>query len=135
MSRARAARITGFTTAALSIGVFCVRADATPVKVGQEQVKQVMAIGCQIRVTPEGEAIRIEAVASSREDVNGRYRLDIAKTSASGTSRNVQSGEFSLTADREQVLSTTLLGASDAGHFQARLMLDSGSGSVSCVSP
>ncbi|WP_414643315.1 curli-like amyloid fiber formation chaperone CsgH [Bradyrhizobium sp.] len=94
-----------------------------------------MAIGCQIRITAEGEAIRIEAVANSREDVNGRYRLDIAKTSASGSSRNVQSGEFSLTADREEVLSTTFLGASDAGHFQARLMLDSGSGSVSCVSP
>lgn len=135
MSRARTGLFTGLTTAALAIVVFCARADATPAKGGQVQVKQVMAIGCQIRITAEGEAIRIEAVANSREDVNGRYRLDIAKTSASGSSRNVQSGEFSLTADREEVLSTTFLGASDAGHFQARLMLDSGSGSVSCVSP
>jgi hypothetical protein len=135
MSRARAALMTGLTTAVLAIVVFCARAHALPVKVGQVQVKQIMAIGCDIRVTAEGEAIRIEAVASSREDVNGRYRLDVAKTSASGTSRNVQSGEFSLEADREQVLSTTFLGASDAGHFQARLVIDSNSGSVSCVSP
>ena len=135
MSRACKALIAGFATAASCIVVFCARADAMPAKVRQVQVKQVMAIGCRIRITAEGEAIRIEAVADSREAVNGRYRLDIAKNSASGISRNVQSGEFSLMADREEVLSTTFLGASDAGHFQARLMLDSGSGSVSCVSP
>ena len=94
-----------------------------------------MAIGCRIRVTADGEAIRIEAVATSREDVNGRYRFDIQKISASGTSHNVQSGNFNLEANREEVLSTTLLGASDADHFQAKLVLDSNSGSVSCVSP
>ena len=84
-----------------------------------------MAIGCRIRVTADGEAIRIEAVATSREDVNGRYRFNIQKISASGTSLNTQSGNFNLEANREEVLSTTLLGASDADHFQARLMLDS----------
>jgi hypothetical protein len=94
-----------------------------------------MAIGCRIRVTAEGEALRIEAVATSREDVNGSYRLDVSKNSASGTSRNMQSGDFSLEADKETILSTTFLGASDAGHFQAELVLDSNSGSVSCVSP
>ena len=94
-----------------------------------------MAIGCRIRVTADGEAVRIEAVANSREDVNGRYRFDIRKISASGMSLNTQSGNFNLEANREEVLSTTLLGASDAGHFQAKLVLDSSSGSVSCVSP
>ena len=94
-----------------------------------------MAIGCRIQVTADGEAIRIEAVASSREDVNGRYRFDIQKNSASGTSHNIQSGDFNLEANREEVLSTTFLGASDADHYQAKLVLDSSSGSVSCVSP
>jgi hypothetical protein len=94
-----------------------------------------MVIGCRIRVTADGEAIRIEAVATSREDVNGRYRFDIRKISTSGTSLNTQSGNFNLEANREEVLSTTLLGASDADHFQAKLVLDSSSGSVSCVSP
>jgi len=67
--------------------------------------------------------------------VNGSYRLDIQKSSPSGSSRNTQSGKFSLEADKEEVLSTTFLGASDAGHFQARLVIDSNSGSVSCSSP
>lgn len=130
MLQLRTALIRGLAVAALGCVVFCAGADATPAKVGQ-----VMAVKCRIRVTAEGEAIRIEAVANSLDKVNGRYRLDIRKDSASGISRNVQSGEFSLEADREQVLSTTFLGASDAGHFQAKLVLDSSSGSVSCVTP
>jgi hypothetical protein len=105
------------------------RADASA------EVERVMAIGCRIEVRADGEAIRIDAVASSREDVNGRYRFDIQKSSASGTSHNIQSGDFSLEANREEVLSTTFLGASDADHYQAKLMLDSSSGSVSCISP
>jgi hypothetical protein len=117
-------------SAVLGLVVSCTRADATPAK-----VERVMAIGCRIRATADGEAIRIEAVASSREDVNGRYRFDIAKNSASGSSHNIQSGNFNLEANREEVLSTTFLGASDADHFQAKLVLDSSSGSVSCVSP
>ena len=77
----------------------------------------------------------IEAVATSREDVTGNYRLDIQKRSAAGTSHHVQSGEFSLESDREEILSTTFLGVSDASHFQAKLVVNSSSGSVSCVSP
>jgi len=94
-----------------------------------------MAIGCRIEVKADGEAIRIDAMARSREDLNGRYRFDIQKISASGTSHNTQSGNFSLAADREAILSTTFLGISDANHYQAKLVLDSNSGSISCVSP
>ena len=130
MLQLRAALIRGLAVVALGCVVFCARADAVPAKAGQ-----VMAVKCRIRVTAEGEAIRIEAVANSLAEVSGHYRFGIRKDSASGTSSNVQSGEFSLEADREQVLSTTFLGASDAGHFQAELVLDSGSGSVSCVTP
>ena len=75
-------------------------------------VERVMAIGCRIQVTAEGDAIRIEAVATSREDVTGNYRLDVQKRSRNGASHNVQSGKFNLEADTEKVLSTTLLGAS-----------------------
>jgi hypothetical protein len=130
MPDVRTVLIKGIVTAVLVLVVSCSRADATPAK-----VERVMAIGCRIRVTADGEAIRIEAVASSREDVNGHYRFDLQKISADGTSQNTQSGNFNLQANREEVLSTTLLGASDADHFQARLVLDSASGSVSCVSP
>ena len=130
MPDVRTVLIKGLLTAALGFVVSCAQADATPAK-----VERVMAIGCRIRVTADGEAIRIEAVATSRENVNGRYRFDIRKNSADGSSHNSQSGNFNLEANREEVLSTTLLGASDADHFQAKLVLDSSSGSVSCVSP
>jgi hypothetical protein len=130
MPEVRTVLIRGLLTAALGFVVSCAQADALPA-----EVERVMAIGCRIRVTADGEAVRIEAVANSREDVKGSYRFDIRKISASGTSLNTQSGNFNLEANREEVLSTTLLGASDAGHFQAKLVLDSNSGSVSCVSP
>jgi hypothetical protein len=130
MSDVRTVLIKGLLTAVLVLVVSCVQADATPAK-----VERVMAIGCRIQVTAEGEAIRIEAVAHSREGVNGGYRFDVRKNGASGTSDNIQSGEFNLEADREKILSTTFLGASDADHFQAKLVLNSSSGSVSCVSP
>ena len=134
MPEVRTALIKGLVIAVLGVVVSCARADAAPVKV-EQVMSQVLAVGCRIRVTAEGEAIRIEAVATSREDVNGNYRLDIQKSSANGTSHNIQSGKFSLEADKEEILSTTFLGASDAGHFQARLVIDSNSGSVSCSSP
>jgi hypothetical protein len=130
MPDVRTVLLKGLVAAALGFVVSCAQANATPAK-----VERVMAIGCRIRVTAEGEAVRIEAVATSREDVNGRYRFDIRKISAGGTSHNVQSGNFNLEANREEVLSTTLLGGFDADHFQAKLVLDSNSGSVSCVSP
>jgi hypothetical protein len=134
MSKARTVLVKGLTTAVLGVVVSSAWAGVKPAKV-ERVMSQVLAIGCRIRVTAEGEAIRIEAVATSREDVNGNYRLDIQKRSADGTNHNIQSGKFSLEANKEEVLSTTFLGASDAGHFQARLVIDSNFGSVSCISP
>jgi hypothetical protein len=130
MPELRAALIRGLGIAVLGVGVSCAQTDAASAK-----VEQVMAVGCRIRVTAEGEAVRIEAVATSRAGVNGSYRLDIRKNSADGSSHNIQSGKFSLEANKEEILSTTFLGASDAGHFQARLVIDSNSGSVSCIAP
>lgn len=129
MPEVRTALIKGLSTIVLGVVVSCARADATPAK-----VEQVMAIGCRIQVTAEGEAIRIEAVANSRKAVSGHYRFDIQKSSGGGDSRDIQSGDFSLEANTEKILSTTLLGEPDADHFQARLAIDSNSGSVSCVS-
>jgi hypothetical protein len=114
----------------LGLVVFCTRADAAPA-----EAERVMAIGCRIGVTADGGAIRIEALAHSRTDATGHYRFDVRKDGASGTSQNVQSGDFSLQADREKILSTTILGVSEADHYQAKLLIVSSSGSVSCISP
>jgi hypothetical protein len=137
MFKARPVLIRGLTTAVLGVVVSSAWAGVKPAKVEQvmsQVLSQVLAIGCRIRVTAEGEAVRIEAVASSREGVTGNYRLDIDKRNASGASHNVQSGRFNLEADQEKILSTTFLGVSDASHFQAKLVVNSNSGSVSCVS-
>lgn len=129
MSDAHTVLIKGLLTAVLGLVAYGARADASA------EVDRVMAIGCRIEVKADGEAIRIDAMARSREDLNGRYRFDIQKISASGSSHNIQSGNFSLEADREEILSTTFLGASDANRYQAKLVLNSSSGSISCVSP
>ena len=94
-----------------------------------------MTIGCQIRVTPQNDMLRLEAVANGRRTATGTYRFEILKQSSTGTSQNVQSGAFALDADRDAIL-TTVLDGSARGHYQARLTLDSQEfGSVSCVSP
>jgi hypothetical protein len=94
-----------------------------------------MPIGCRIDVAADGETLRIEAVARSLENLRGSYRFELRKASANGASQNMQSGDFELRAGQEKILSTVFLRASDAGHFQAKLVLNSNSGSVSCVSP
>jgi hypothetical protein len=129
MSDEHTVLIKGILAAVLGLVVYGARADASA------EVDSVMAIGCRIEVKADGEAIRIDAVARSREDLSGRYRFDIQKISASGASHNIQSGNFSLEAGREEIISTTFLGASDANHYQAKLVLDSSSGSISCISP
>jgi hypothetical protein len=95
-----------------------------------------MTIGCHIRVTPQNDMLRLEAVANGRETANGSYHFEIFKQSSTGTSQNVQSGAFHLDAGRDEVLTTVVLDGSALGHYRARLMLESKEfGSVSCVSP
>jgi hypothetical protein len=97
--------------------------------------EEAVMIGCHIRVTLGDVTVRLEAVAGSRKNLNGRYRFELLKSDAAGTGHNVQSGAFNLKADTEDVLTATFLDVSALGHYQAKLVLDTGSGSVSCVSP
>jgi hypothetical protein len=114
----------------MGLVVLCAQAVAAPA-----EAERVMAIGCRIGVTADGGAIRIDALVHSRTSVTGHYRFDVQKGGAGGISQNTQSGDFSLEADREKILSTTVLGVSEADHYQAKLLIVSSSGSVSCVSP
>ena len=99
------------------------------------QAAPTTSINCQIRVTANKEAVRLEAVASTQKPASGRYQFRILKESVSGTSQNVQSGSFDLQADRESVLTTVILDGSAMGHYQAKLTVDSDIGNTSCVSP
>ena len=124
----RAACFRGFGFAILFLFVFFARANAFA-----ESEQNVMVV-CHIRVTLNDVTVRLDAVAGSRENLSGQYRFELLKKSATGTSRNVQSGAFNLKANAEDVLTTTFLDSSALGHYQAKLVLDTSSGSVSCVS-
>jgi curli production assembly/transport CsgH protein len=128
MSDEHTALIRGLVVAALSFAVSWTWAMPA-------EAEQVMGIGCRIDVETNGGAVRLEAMARSRSNVSGHYRFDVRKNGEAGSSQNIQSGDFSLEADRETILSTTVVGASAADHYQARLVLNSNSGSVSCISP
>ena len=125
----RAACVKGFGFAVLFLFVFFARANAFA-----ESEQNVMVV-CHIRVTLNDVTVRLDAVAGSRENLSGQYRFELLKKSATGTSRNVQSGAFNLKANADDVLTTTFLDSSALGHYQAKLVLDTSSGSVSCVSP
>ena len=127
MSGLRATFVTGFV---IGVYLICTRAELS------SAAEPKMTIGCQIRVTSQNDMLRLEAVASGPETATGTYRLDVLKQSPSGTSQNVQSGAFTLGADRDAILTTVVLDGSARGHYRARLSLDTKEfGSVSCVSP
>ena len=79
--------------------------------------------------------LRLNAIANGRKQASGEYVFEVAKTSESGTSQNVQSGGFAVDADQETILTTVLLEGTAVGHYQARLTIISNSGRISCVSP
>ncbi|NOJ47662.1 curli-like amyloid fiber formation chaperone CsgH [Bradyrhizobium archetypum] len=125
-------RTTFVTGSAIAVAVFfnCTRAQLS------SGAGPTMTIGCQIRVTPQNDMLRLEAVANGRESATGTYRFEILKQSSTGTSQNVQSGAFALDTDRDAILTTVVLDGSARGHYRARLTLDTKEfGSVSCVSP
>jgi hypothetical protein len=102
----------------------------------ESAAEQTAAVDCEIRVTTRPDFLQLDAIAKSQRAAAGTYRFEILKHSSTGTSQNVQSGAFELIAERDAVLSTTLLDGSARGHYQARLILNSQEfGSVSCVSP
>lgn len=90
---------------------------------------------CQIRVSTMPDGLRLEAMANASASVIGTYRLTVAKDSASGSSQNLQSGEFKLDAGQQQILSTLVLDRSAIGHYRATLSLEWEHGSESCSSP
>jgi hypothetical protein len=124
-----------FFAKGFSSAVFSLVAGLTWTCSSSANEEQAMMIVCHIQATSTIGAVRVEAVASSRKNARGQYRFEILKSSSSGTSQNVQSGTFSLEADRENILTTVVLDGSALGHYRARLKLDSNFGNVSCVSP
>jgi hypothetical protein len=93
------------------------------------------AVACRIRVSEEADGLRLEAIASARSTIAGHYKLSVAKESASGSSQNLESGDFKTDGMHEQILATVTLDRSAIEHYRATLSLEWDEGRVSCNSP
>lgn len=93
------------------------------------------AISCRIRAAETADGLRIEAVARSKKPLSAGYTFSVVKNSASGSSRNQQSGEFETDGTNEKVLTTVVLDRSAIDHYTARLSLKWDEERVSCSSP
>lgn len=92
-------------------------------------------VKCEIRVQPDKDLLRLEAIVHSDGPVHGQYDLAVLKQSVAGTTQNHQSGTFELTNAPEGILTTVILDRPAIGHYQARLTLDSNFGRITCTSP
>jgi hypothetical protein len=90
---------------------------------------------CDIRASLEPEGLHLQAIAGGAIAVAGQYTLSVAKESTSGSSQNLQSGNFHTDGAHEQILATVILDRSAAGHYRATLSLDWNEGQMSCNSP
>jgi hypothetical protein len=93
------------------------------------------AISCRIRASETADGLRLEAVAKSKMRLSAGYTFSVVKNSASGSSRNQQSGEFKTAGADEKVLTTVVLDRSAIDHYTARLSLKWNEERVSCSSP
>lgn len=93
------------------------------------------AVGCDIRSEMKNGLLQLKAIVRSKEPVSGQYNLVVSKHSQSGSSANAQSGAFTLSAEHERVLTTTLLDRGAVGHYRAKLSVTTNAGRVSCSSP
>ncbi|PZA12801.1 hypothetical protein DNX69_06300 [Rhodopseudomonas palustris] len=96
---------------------------------------KTMAIECEIRNTPNGNLLRIDAILHAQNAATGEYQLNVFKDSTSGASHSAQSGIFELTGPADRILTSVIIDQSPSAKFRAELAIRSNQGSVSCVSP
>jgi len=97
--------------------------------------EDAMDVQCQIRTDETSGFVRLDAVAVSKASITGTYQLQVVKRSTSGSSQNLQSGRFALTAGREEVLTTVILDASARNAYAARLDVAWDKGTRTCTAP
>ena len=97
--------------------------------------ENALNVQCRIRAAESSDLIRLDAVAVSPVSTTGTYRLRVMKRNTSGSSQNLQSGRFALTAGREEILTTVILGASAHNAYAARLDLEWDKETLTCTAP
>lgn len=91
-------------------------------------------LDCEIKNTPDGNLLRIDAILHAKKAAAGEYQLNVFKQSTSGVSQNAQSGTFELTGPADEILTSIIVDRSPATELRAELTIRSNQGSVSCAS-
>ncbi|UYO38349.1 hypothetical protein KQX62_16625 [Rhodopseudomonas palustris] len=95
---------------------------------------KTMGLDCEIRNTPDGNLLRIDAILHATKAAAGEYQLNVFKQSTSGVSQNAQSGTFELTGPADEILTSIIVDRSPETELRAELTIRSNQGSVSCAS-
>ncbi|WFS04328.1 curli-like amyloid fiber formation chaperone CsgH [Rhizobium tumorigenes] len=111
-----------FTLLLLPVGAF---AAMTAKQSGDAQI-------CEIKATPAGGMVRLDAFAHADEHLYGTYSFQVEKSGGSGRSTTSQSGDFDARAGKAELLSSVTL---DSRGDTYKVMLDimSGTRSFRCT--
>ncbi|MBB3612439.1 curli-like amyloid fiber formation chaperone CsgH [Rhizobium sp. BK602] len=86
---------------------------------------------CEIRATPQGGMVALEALAHADKRVSGTYSFHIESAGGGGGSNIDQSGAFDAAPGRAAMLGSVSLGAKGAV-YDATLDITTGGKSISC---
>lgn len=87
---------------------------------------------CEIRSSPSGSGLRLEAVALARSAMSGEYEFVITKRGGGGSSNVSQGGDFQTGPGEETVLGEVTLGPGEGASVKAVLTVTGADGVASC---
>jgi hypothetical protein len=79
-------------------------------------------VQCQIRASPTGNGIELEAIVASETPLSGTYQFDVRKAGNAGTSSSAQSGDFDAVSS-EAVVGIVDLGLEPGATYDAELVV------------
>ncbi|EJZ18956.1 hypothetical protein NE852_29675 (plasmid) [Rhizobium sp. Pop5] len=87
---------------------------------------------CEIKATPGGAMVRLDALIHADKHVGGTYTFHVEKSGDAGSSTINQSGDFDATAGHSAILSSVSLDTKGA-EYEATLDVVIGDKSFSCT--
>ncbi|BAV47523.1 hypothetical protein MesoLj113a_18010 [Mesorhizobium sp. 113-1-2] len=94
--------------------------------------QSIAPVRCEIRATPEGGMVSLEALAHADRDVSGTYSFHVESAGRTGGTNIEQGGPFSVAPDKPATLGTVMLDAKGAV-FDARLKVTVDGKSIGCA--
>ncbi|WP_192177388.1 curli-like amyloid fiber formation chaperone CsgH [Mesorhizobium amorphae] len=89
-------------------------------------------VRCEIRATPDGGMVLLEALAHTDRNVSGTYSFHVESAGRTGGTNIEQGGAFSAAPGRPATLGIVTLDAK-GGVFDAKLEVTVGGNSISCA--